>query len=447
MSRVKLQCRVRLLLLASSLALAALTTQAQERSGLASDCLRVSLEPTKTPMWMFAGEWLSPETMLWVDAWRFEVLKVDAVTGAISVVDLPWKAELEAQWQERLNARVEKEGLKRPRLQGPVSIRSDGENLLFEYAVPSSTIALPVSNFSNGSRLDALKASVETVRASEVNVMDSLVAVSSARPEWTEKALSRRPPQIHSTYQMVELAGGHLAFASIRFSSSEGKHEFEESIVFVEGDRFLDLGADLRRSETPASTFEERRQYHLVYAPYLAEAGDVGFALRLLERPRLMRYVPVPGGRLEVLPDFPADFGRPVLRRDPTLTVFQNDLNDYQELERTDLAAGIYSIDERLFLLGREAMLKGRGNWWAVELDTTTGREIRRVQLPVRHDAAHLTPVIGPGTVSFVEKAAVQPLTRSAPYLQILSMTQLPTSWLTDARQSPLSLGKPIACR
>ncbi len=99
-----------------------------------------------------------------------------------------------------------------------------------------------------------------------------------------------------------------------------------------------------------------------------------------------------------------------------------------QNYESSESLAGIYGIEERLFVLFKEPLNLDRDetNWWLYEISPATGEVLSRTQVPSH--AAHLTVVPGP-TWAFVEKGQVEELGvdgRIAPFRKISSVAFAP---------------------
>ena len=358
--------------------------------------------------------------MYWVDAWRSEILAVDPWSGDIRVLDLGWKSGLE---QELTSVLLQKrdDGLQvSDRVQGPAAIwrAQHDTGFLLEYKVPLTIVSVD----QNLQRYPA-KAGTDLM------LFDS----PDSSPGTTESQKIRSLSWLHGSYQTQPVGDhGWMSFASVRRISEADSSSwaYRETFIFVKGSDWQVLGDGIPALVDPSK--ELLQNYHLVYLPYMAEVHGNGFALLLEQEPRLLRFRP--GDELELLPEFPEDFGyRPhLLGPDSRQTTWQQDeLSFYRTLERSDLAAAIFSIENRLFLLAKKMETPDRAAWWMVQLNPDTGGEIGRFRIPVRSDAFHLTVIPGPEVTTFVEKEAAQGTRDSLPFLQVRSMVHVPTSWLT----------------
>ena len=397
---------------------------------LLDQCKRVDLDPGSTPVWVASGVW-ADESMYWVDAWRSEIIEVDPHSGEIEVRELPWQNILEEQWDRWLEDKTRQDQLGRPPVQGPATIWRNDEGYSLEYRVPLGFVYVD-QNLS----LSPNKAETTRVLSESEKIPDTAVG---------EKRARHKKSWLHDSYQTIPLGSGFMGFATIRATKGDGAaYSWGEAFVYVENSSFVRLGQNIPALDNSSSDLVQ--QYSRFYMPYMASVGDVGFALLLEETPSLMRYQP--GFELEVLPNFPEDFAtRPRLEARSQLTNIQNEFEWYHTLQESDLAVALYSIEDHLFLLGKKMERPHRAAWWMMELDPDSGAELHRYRLPIRPDALHLTVVPGPRVTTFIEKQAVQAARGGLPYLQVLSMTHIPTSWLTDPGEEVLDPKRRIPCQ
>lgn len=100
----------------------------------------------------------------------------------------------------------------------------------------------------------------------------------------------------------------------------------------------------------------------------------------------------------------------------------------YQRLEGTSMAAGLYSWNDRLYLLGKERMVDGMTPWWLLQLDRTDGHVIGRVRLDTDPAVAHMTVVPGERW-AFVQRGRVEGLGQvHAPFMRMFSTMFVPAA-------------------
>jgi hypothetical protein len=343
--------------------------------------------------------------------------------GQIAVESPYWYTEMEKAFSEG-------------RAQGPAWIWNRGSGYLIEYKVPSEILSL-------GSDLEKTATSTSVGGASEKSDGAELLAIFAAQP----------------------MGQGFLAFGDI----VEPENPSPPNSAFVYFNRSKELEIlkeriknkdkfELREKKIPVGE-AVRDQYTRYYMPYIAAIGETGYILFLDESPYLgkveqenqSRRRPTSFRRLTSFPA-PAEFQyRPRLERDPYLVgrPWEQETEFYEVLQKTNyMAAGLYAWNQSLYLLGRKAEnIDGTvASWWLFSIDTESGEEIFRKRLPT--DAAHLTVIFGPEFTAFVEKGPVSGITdRHAPYMPILHMSIVPTSWLENRNEGRLHSSNKVSCK
>jgi len=165
------------------------------------------------------------------------------------------------------------------------------------------------------------------------------------------------------------------------------------------------------------------------------ESNEVAFILFMGKQPSLGKVMYENGivKSIERLPEFPQEFkNRPTLVPQPEMTQPQEISLYYQTMEKSKLAAGIFSWAGDLYLLGKDAAERsGKTAWFLILLDQNTGEGISRVRVPT--DAPHL--LVTPGDYwSFLEVGSAQEGfgPRDVLYMKTESMVLVPNSWLRN---------------
>ena len=355
-------------------------------------CHRIKVDRFDSPLWMVSGAW-DGDSILWIDAARGEIQRV-AANGEIELADVPTHQALVAA---------------QPRLQGPSYIWNRPTGFQVEYKAPAQI-------FNLGAQLEEVSA---------FNVEQSANKAAGV--------------SVLATYGIAPFAsGGFLSFADIIEASAPNPpnsafvHMQASGDLQVYGD--IPVGNESKNQDKISVNARVRDQYTRYYMPYLTTIKDDGFILFLNEKPTLAKVGT--DGSLTHLPKFPEEFQhRPVLSRNRELRFDypEQELEFYQQLESSNLAAGLYSWGDELFLLGKKT--KGsqpaRADWWMVNINPVTGEQEYKKRLPTH--APHLTVIPGPRFVALVEKGHVRPITDSqAPYTPIREMLLVPTPWFEE---------------
>ena len=101
-----------------------------------------------------------------------------------------------------------------------------------------------------------------------------------------------------------------------------------------------------------------------------------------------------------------------------------------EALERSTGPIGVYSQDERVFLLCRQEVQQGDFQFSIAELNLTTGAAISL--RPINTDAAHLVVIPGPRYWAFVQKGQVAAGRSGGPFMPIKSVMMVPSKVFTD---------------
>ncbi len=359
-------------------------------------CYRVELDKSQVPLWMVSGAWDDKGTsLLWLDAARQEIQQV-FLNGEISARELSWQEDLKA-------------GLMPERdLQGPAWIWNTKEGFLLEYKFPPQIHSI-------GKQLDK---------------KGTHVSVSGLEKSSGAKLLA--------AFALTPLDKGFLAFGDIL--------EPEKPSPPNAGFLYLDGLGNMQALEKVPLNDDLRQQHIRYYMPYLAAIEDAGFILFLKKEPFLSRVEFNPRGsgvQLRKLKPLPLEFrSRPLLKKDPYLKgrPWEQETRFYQTLQESNLAAGIYTWENSLYLLGKLVTQVGN-EWWLLSMDPVTGEELHRVHLPT--NASSLTVIFGPKYTALVEKGPVSSITKSrAPYMEIRHMVLVPTKWIKDRGAWPAGTQK-----
>ncbi|MEM9558465.1 MAG: hypothetical protein AAGC60_29705 [Acidobacteriota bacterium] len=409
----------------------------------AKRCTRIWLDPSKTPTWMNSGVWNSDSTeMLWADAYRTEILRVNGETGSIELVFLDWDSSLKEALKKDMN-RVYPEIFGKElwelskayyRPDGPTAIKRDQNGILLQYTTPTSLVRVPESidaSLTDGSLSYRLLAGTEQLNS---NVVSPDQSTAHSQPSSV---------RFISAYQLEPLGDGFLAFATIK-PTCDTSDPFEAfafvtpsagvQLLKVEGGVDSDIDPCLAR--LAAVEGELAVLHQASYMPHFAAVGNLGFILNLGTTPSVLRFDPA--GFLSVLEAVPAS----LLDRPDPLELKTERLGpgrqylQYKAIEKAALAAGLYNIEDRLFLL-KKSIVSDATRWSLIDLDLETGSIQGRYWLP--SSANHLTLVVGDSYVTLVEKGPVQDIALGGPYMQIRSMTHIPTEWFSNHSDSPLA--------
>ena len=173
---------------------------------------------------------------------------------------------------------------------------------------------------------------------------------------------------------------------------------------------------------------------------YMAVVDDVGYILSFLDDPRTdfidpPRVVEARLGveGLQTFSELPEEF-----REKPDFEGLSSEgprkaTQIYQRVEAVAMAAGLYSWNGRLYLLGKERMEGDSTAWWLVHLSLQDGREIARMRLDTDPATAHMTVVPG-ARWAFVQKGRVEGIgLLHAPYMETLSTMFVSAAWIETA--------------
>lgn len=235
---------------------------------------------------------------------------------------------------------------------------------------------------------------------------------------------------------------GFLAFGDV---TEEANREgaYHSALTFFDLDNRLQV---FEETKVRVGT-EVRDRYSLNFMPYLAGNSEAGFILFLDDEAAIGRFEP---GQSKVtrLPDIPKGLrSRPNLKRVRGVPGTRQAFLFYQQLEKEDFAAAIYTLGpDNLYLLARKALHdREKAAWSLIRLDPITGAEQYRKRLPT--EAANLSLVPGETFWALIEKAPVRPLPiESAPYMRVTSMVVLPASWLEAENEGRLHPHLPVVC-
>ncbi len=204
-----------------------------------------------------------------------------------------------------------------------------------------------------------------------------------------------------------------------------------------EGGRFQVLG---RVASSPGA-----RLLYSLSTGQVTALDDTGYILFLDESPRIFE-VRLDGPDPRELAFFPEQFrNRPRLDGLPLLDP-RRATEIFRRQEATRMSVGLYAGNERLYLLGKEAMAKnGTTAWRLVALDPRDGTALSSVPLPT--EAAHLSVLPGDDFWGLVERTPVEGVGKMhAPFVGSPSMVLLPTTWLEEPSGGPLLAESEINC-
>ena len=228
--------------------------------------------------------------------------------------------------------------------------------------------------------------------------------------------------QLMAVYDWAPVGNGLLAFGDLQEPETK---RWESAFLY-----FDDEGG---RALYRLSTESAKRIYYQRNLPYVAASEDAGYILFLEEDTRVLEARADVDAGLRELELFPEDFRKaPPLRRIPGFHGTLEATAFYKLVERSTMAAGIFTWEDQLFLLAKKAMDKnGNTAWCLIRIDPADGKELSRTRLPTQ--AAHLTVV--PGVFwALIEKDPVTPQGQSgSPYMEIRTMTLMPGGWLSDS--------------
>ena len=135
-----------------------------------------------------------------------------------------------------------------------------------------------------------------------------------------------------------------------------------------------------------------------------------------------------------MLPFFPEDFlSCPRLENRPEWVAARrrHSTEFYKRMETSSMPMSLYSWEQHLYLLAKEAAKNSKTAWSLIKLDPLDGSEISRVRLPT--DAFHLTVVPGHDFWALIEKGKFQGIGETnAPYMNTSSMSLIPAIWLEN---------------
>jgi hypothetical protein len=299
---------------------------------------------------------------------------------------------------------------------------AEGTNLLLADSLRGQLLRYTV----DGTLLDAAPASIPTGNAAYVRVQSSpdgavaedgygrLLWRDASAPKQEVKLVGRtgRDGTLMSLFQWG-LLGNEEALAIANLLDAKGVWTSAVVRLPLVGGGYETLHRiDV---EKPASIL------YRVGIPALASAGGAGYFLaleqeaiglyRVQARGEPQRLTAFPGIEPELRGELARDQG---MKQTPDL---------FQLLERTGLPAGLYGVNDDLFLLRRAPKEKSPG-WALSQLDPRTGRMLRTVNLPTL--APHLTAAPGGRTWAFFEKGSVPAIGRQA----TPSMLLVPTAWI-----------------
>ncbi len=234
---------------------------------------------------------------------------------------------------------------------------------------------------------------------------------------------------LKTIYDWQPVKDGFVAYADLDYPDMRGPGQFKSAFVYFGAD---DLKEIIGRTMDGLS---DVRNHYLRNMPYIASlnGGEDVFILQMEEVPSILRLRLSKGAVLEKeeLRGFPEGFRTcPKLERKPEWIRARQGARQatafYKKIQDSRMAAGLYAWGGKLFLAAKDAIAPSeKTEWWMIELDPSTGSEVRRVLLPTA--AAHVTIVPGDEDFAVIEKGRVEGLGRfGAPFMPISSMVLIP---------------------
>jgi len=369
---------------------------------LASDCFRTSF--SKPLDWVSSGAWTqNGRALLVADPLAGDMFRV-SLDGSVDSVFVAGKRSL---------------GVRCSELSLPWSIRSvDGGFLLEDEGV---TPSFP-------DRIWLLDPDMKCQNSLLIkgNVLDKKKKKLHVVYDWFPMKLDGKGDTI-----------GVLAFGDIKTEYEKSKDGWESAFLYIDNKGMNRVYKSMGANEkvAPARAFYTRDTFDFITSTH---GGTVGFFLLVDGTPRIVK---VTASGSEELPYFPSDFrlSPPPL---PDLSKvdggFRRATYFYGAVQSAKSVIGLYSWDDRLYLLAKEPMIAGKTAWWLIEVDPDDGQEVSRTRLP--SFAANLTLI--PGDYwAVIEKGAVQGLTkRHAPFMESDSLVFVPSTWSESAFRNCLSL-------
>ncbi len=242
--------------------------------------------------------------------------------------------------------------------------------------------------------------------------------------------------ELATVYDWSPVGSGFLAFGDLKDIKND---EQESGFFYFDG---APTGWVLHRISNQANV----RNHYTKNAPYIASIGETGYILFLEQSPKIVE-VDLKSHELRELEFFPEEFrNRPLLKRDPSVAGREQARIFYEIMERSTMAAGLLALKDHLYLLVKGAMTSSfETDWWLIKIHPGDGgREVSRVQVPT--SAAHLTVVPGEHW-AFLEKGEVEGTPETnAPYMNTETMVIVPSAWIEEPENHPLSSGEGLDC-